>query len=1232
MTKYHDKVTTARGAGGGGDSKSGGGAGRAPIEAPDSLRSRQNARVLDLICEGEIEGLVDGLKSVYLDETPIQNPDGTYNFKGVNFLMRNGTQNQAFVPGFGAIESEKPVGSEVTAAAPVTRSLTNPNLDAARVTISVPQLTLQNTETGDLNGTSVTIAIDVQNNGGGFIAQALRKIYTAANFALVSSTQARCYVASTLYQIAVQWTGQQVYAPQTCTMQLQYRVVGAPSWSIYETYTFSGGSYSTSTAFGVPIGGTYPSGSRTFAISLPSATYEFRLVKTSGSIQNPPTTVFGQTIQQPPSVGTAYGGAVAITGGTIYQPVASDVITGKTTKRYQRDYRIELPSPGPWDIRVRRLTADSAQTVLQNKTFWDSYTEIIDTKLSYPNSVVAGMQITADQFRAIPSRGYLIRGLKVRIPSNYDPLQRTYDGAWDGTFVTAWSNNPAWCFYDLITSERYGLGGFIDEDQVDKWALYTIAQYCDEMVEDGYGGIEPRFTLNMYIQAREDAFSVINSMASIFRAMAYWSAGSVTAVQDAPTDPVALFTAANVIDGAFNYSGSSSKSRHTVVLVAWNDPLDGFRQKIEYVEDTDGIDRYGYVQTQVYALGCTSRGQAHRYGRAIIYSEQMESETISFGCGLDGVVCYPGAIINVQDQFRSGVRLGGRVISADASNVTIDNSVTLESGKVYTLSCVLPDATVEDRTITNAAGTHSVLTLDTPFSNAPQEMAIWMVTTPTLQATSWRIVSIAETSKGRLDITALAYRPDKYAAIDEGLILEPINYTNIGANPDPASNLTVTETLTLVALGVVGVKATVSWDMVSTAVSYIVRYQRENQNISELTATTNSIDISPLEEGTYTFSVIAVNALGRRSQESEIDVTIYGKTLPPADVDNFQLAAIGGNAHITYTPSTDLDVSVGGYLRVKHSPLTTLADWSAAVDIGPSIPGDSSSAVLPLVSGTYLAKWVDSSGNESESPVSIYTNAPTLIDFNAVETVTEHPTWPGTKTDVMYDPDLEGIKLVSSEDWDSDELIDSEEFVDAGDVIGSGEYLSATTIDLGAVMTSRLTATLLAEAFSVSDLIDSDEDWDSTEFVDVTTGSTGLAQIYVRTTDDDPGGSPVWGAWEPFFMGDWAARAFQFKVILSSGDVSDNVLVKEMSVTVDMPDRMEAGNNIFSGAGAKTVTYTIPFKAKKARTITAENLQQGDYWVISNESTAGFDITFRNLSGVAVSRTFDYATVGYGNG
>jgi predicted phage tail protein len=1153
MSKYQDKIS-ARGAGGGGG-KSGGGAGRAPIEAPDSLRSRQYARVLDLICEGEIEGPPDGLKSVYLDGTPIQNQDGSYNFSGVTFLMRNGTQDQEYIPGFGAVESEKAVGSEVTYVSPVTRTITNTNVDAVRVTLSIPQLTLQNTSTGDLSGASVTIAIDVQTNGGGYIPQNLRKIFTSANFAIVSSMQARGYVESTHYQIAVSWVGQQVYAPQSLTMKLQYRAVSDVTWLDYESFTFNGGSFNTPNAFGSISTATnnYPSGSRTFSVTLPNDEYEFQLVKTNGSIQNPPIPSAFGNIQQPPSVGTAYGGTVSISSGTIYQPVASDVITGKTTKRYQRDYRIELPGNGPWDIRVRRITADSVQTVLQDKTYWDSYTEIIDSKLRYPNSVVAGLQVAADQFNSIPVRSYLLRGQKIRIPSNYDPILRTYDGSWDGTFVTAWSNNPAWVFYDLLTAERYGLGSYLDESQVDKWALYTIARYCDEMVDDGYGGIEPRFTLNIYIQAQEDAYQVISNIASIFRAMAYWSAGTITAVQDAPSDPVALFTCANVIDGTFNYSGSSAKTRHTVVLVAWNDPLDSFKQKIEYVEDTDGIARYGYIQTQVYALGCTSRGQAHRYGRAIIYTEQMESETISFGAGLDGTVCYPGAIIQVQDQFRSGARMGGRLIAGDTLNVTLDSAVTLDLGKVYTLSCVLPDGTIEDRTIGNAAGVHTELTVTEAFSNAPQEMSIWMVTTPTLQATSWRIVSVSEPSKGRVEISALAYRPDKYEAIENNLVLEPINYSNIGANPDPVSDLSVTETLALVGLGIVGVKATVSWDTSATAINYIVRYNRSNGNITELSTANNTYEISPLEEGTYTFTVIAVNSIGRRSQPTSIDVTIFGKTVPPVSVSNFYVNKVGGVAVAAWDLQPDLDVQVGGHIVVRHSPLVIGATWQDGVILeyfaGNSVTGPG----LPLITGTYMAKALDSSGNWSEDMVSFVATEGMVTGFNTVATSVQHPDFEGAKNGTSA---FAGhLQLSSSETIGSMPGLVSTwpKISSLGGITQSGTYEFDAVMDLGSVATRRFESDITALSFDTGDRISHRglvSQWGSVTGDAVNDCD---ATLLASTTDDDPSSTPVWTDYTPFFVADFTCRAVRFRLDLASGVNTHNIRIDELSVAAKEP-------------------------------------------------------------------------------
>jgi len=758
--KYEDKKDI-RGAGGGGKG-GGGGDFRAPVEAPNTLRSRQYAKVLDLVSEGEIEGLVNGARSVFLDDTPLQNDSGSYNFQGVTLVERTGTQGQAYIPGFAGVESEKAVAVEVTAALPVARSITNTNATAARVTIGVPRLTDQNTTTGDLNGTSVAIAIDVQNNGGGYVAQALRKIYRSNVFS-VGGGIAQNTLASNSYRIEVKWTGEQVLAPQTCSIQLQYRAVGDSTWLVGGTHTFSGGSFTNASGFGgtssiplswiIPLGGTanqYPSGSKTFALTLAENQYQFRVVKTNGSRQQS-YQLLGHWGLKPPLTGTAYGGTAVFGLLEAYTPEFTDIISGKTTSKYQRAYRIELPSPGPWDIRVRRITADSVSSAIVNNTWWDSYTEIVDAKLTYPNSAIYALQIDSKQFNQIPTRGYELNGIKVKVPSNYDPLTREYTGTWDGTFTTAWSDNPAWVFYDIITNDRYGLGEMVPESMMDKWGLYTIAQYCDTMVPDGFGGMEPRFACNLYLQTREAAASVISAMASVFRGIAYWSAGGVQVAQDAPKDVEQLFTPANVVDGMFSYSGSASRTRHTVVLVSWNDPQDGYKQKIEYVEDAAGIERYGVVQTEVIAVGCTSRGQAHRFGRSIIYTELQEMEVVSFKAGLDSVYVQPGSIISIQDPTRAGKRFGGRLVSGAVGTVTIDSPVTIESGKIYELSCALPDGTIETVSITNAPGTTSTLTVSPDFSAAPQNYAIWVLSASDLIPEQWRVLSIAEDEGTQLE-------------------------------------------------------------------------------------------------------------------------------------------------------------------------------------------------------------------------------------------------------------------------------------------------------------------------------------------------------------------------------------------------------------------------------------------------------------------------------------------------
>jgi len=1134
----HTLTTLARISGsGGGGGKGGDGGGHTPTEAPDSLRSRQYARVIDLVSEGEIGGLVNGLASVYLDNTPVLNSDGTTNFKGVDLVSRNGTQGQGYIPGFSDAESEIAVSAEFTAAAPLVRSVTNANVNAVRVTIDIPQLYQVNTSTGDTTGTQLDIAIDVQNNGGGYVAQGLGFTSDFTKFA-VTSTGGKMLAASTTASLVISWIPA-TYAPGAyIDFNIEYRPVSGGAWSVLAAQRKSYGTsdfLSTNTAgTGLSLASTKGFGSAGSWLTFPLGTYEFRLITTGGA------------------------GALVISGGTIGVPRTTDTITGKTTSRYQRAYRIPLTGTGPWDIRVRRLTADSTSATLINKTYWGSLTQIIDAKFSYPNSALMALSVDASNFNNIPLRGYDIYGLLVRVPSNYDPVARTYTSTWDGTFKIAWTDNPAWCFYDLLTNTRYGLGDYIAATQVDKWALYSIGQYCDEAVDDGYGRMEPRFTCNLYLQSREEAYKVVSAMASIFRAITYWSAGAVTAVQDAPADPIMLFTAANVIDGSFSHQGSSRNTRHTVALVSWNDPADQYRQKIEYVSDTTGIARYGINQTEIIAIGCSSRGQANRLGQLLLLTERSETETVTFRCGLDGVSVYPGAIIQTADPRRAGKRFGGRVISATTSAITIDSAVTIETGKTYTLWCILPNGSVESRAVTNAPGSASVLTVSVAFTAAPQNYSVWQLEASDLQAETWRVVSVSEIDKTQLEITALAYNSSKYAAIETGLSLELRRVSDIDVAP-PAQpvDITVTESLYLSGLGAVGVKALVSWQSQDDALRYILSYRLSgNGNWIDLPAITgHTQEIAPISEGTWEFSVTGINMLGMRSPPASTSKIIYGKTLPPAAIAGLSVRASNGFAHASWDISSDLDVTVGGYIVFRHTPKVTGAAWEDGV-ILEYFDGNSTTGVLPLVTGTYMAKALDSSGNWSATMASFLATEGMVTGFTTVATVTEQTAFTGTKSNtaaVSSALQLDAASLIDS----VTDLIDSWSFIDyLGGISSAGTYdfPVAGYIDCSTVAVRRFEADIAAFSFDTGDLFDA-----RTDLIDTWTSFSGAviddcdATLYASITNDDPTGSPVWSAWTPFHVADFNGRAAKFRLALSSQNVTHNIAINTLAVDIKIP-------------------------------------------------------------------------------
>lgn len=1145
------------------------------------LQSKAFARILDLVSEGEIGGLVDGAKSIYLDGTQLQNVDGSYNFENVTFDTRNGTQDQTYIAGIPAVEAETNVGVEVKNATPIVRTISDTTVNAVRVTVSTPSLYYMQDD-GDQKGTAVTVAIDVQTAGGGFVPQVLSQRWLSGSTSVAANT----------FRSTGNVYGISIVTEASESGSVQYRRVGDATWLTTGLRVVGG----TSIDFPAGDGMTSVPTCEVFTPTLIRDQYEIR------------------------STGVGY-----VVAGRVLNGVPYDVIEGKATSKYQRSYRINLTGTGPWDVRVRRVSADSTDPKVQDKTYWDSYTAIVDAKLRYPNSALVSMRFDAASFTGIPTRAYDLKLLKVKIPSNYNPTTRVYTGTWDGTFTTAWTDNPAWCFYDLVTNSRYGLGGYIDASQVDKWALYAIAQYCDELVSDGFGGQEPRFTCNMYLQSRAEAYKVVQDLASCFRSMAFWASGSLTLSQDAPSDPVALFTQSNVVDGLFTYSGSSAKARHTVALVTWNDPADLYQQKVEYVEDQTAIARFGVVPTEVAAIGCTSRGQAHRVGRWLLYSERYEAEVVSFQTGIEGAVARPGQVIKVADASRAGLRLGGRVHSATTTAITLDDTVTLGASS-WTLYVMLPNGTVASASVTGATGTR--VNLATALSAAPQAGAQWILTTSTVEAQTFRVLTVMEQDGGKIEVTALRYDDRKFDAVENNLVLQPRDITFLNDPPAVPDTGLVTEylypTLTDVKVGV-----TLTWSQVDRAATYLVSYRIDSGNPVQTTVNSNSLELLDATIGTYYVTVQAANAAGAKSAPYSFQGNVLGKTAPPANIDQLQLAVQGGTGLLSWTLHPDLDVRINGRIVVRHSTSTN-PNWNTSVPIA-EFQGGATSGIVPLISGTYLAKALDSVGNYSVNATSVMTTAPDLVNFNAVAESTQSPAFSGAKTDLV----VVGGWLQLGQTFFWDDIVDLDALTDPIDtgIKPSGSYVFDAPIDTGAVYTSRVTLNMDVLSYSATNMVDSWASIDTLADIDgIFPGDSASVIVYISTTPDDPASSgAAWSDWKPFVVGEYTARGFKFYLTIARGtDPAQQVAVKSLTVTVDVPDRVEGQNGVAVGTSTMNITFAKPFFATPAIAVTAENLATGDYVVITGKSRTGFTVSFKNAAGTNVARTMDWIAKGYG--
>ncbi|MCG9242217.1 phage tail protein [Acinetobacter baumannii] len=686
---------------------------RQPVISPDSAQSKTYIKVLYGLAEGEIEGLANGLQSIYLEETPLQNADGSLNFENVKVDFRNGTNDQEYIEGFPAVESETAIDVELKSETPWVRAFSNLDLDAVRLRLKWGPLRTQNATNGDVSGVTIEYAIDLQTDGG------------------------------------------------------------------------------------------------------------------------------------------------------VWTEVLKTKISDKTSANYERAHRIDLPrADSGWLVRVRRLTPNSSSEYISDKMYIAAVTEVIDAKLRYPNTALLGLQYDAETFGNVAKVAMDTKGRLLKVPTNYNPATRQYVGMWDGTFKEAYSNNPAWIYYDICTVDRYALGDRLTPLMVDKWSLYRLAQYCDQMVPDGLGGQEPRFTCNVYLQSAEGAFEILTKLAGVFRAISFWDGNSIICDADMPQDTYFTYTRANVIDGNFEYSGTRARDRHNVVKIAWDNPANHYKTEYEFVRDEKAIAEAGQVRIlEIDAWGCTSRGQAQRAGHWALKSEQLETRTVSFKVGLDGHIPLPGKVIEVADPLFAGRANGGRVsaISADRKSITLDrDNVVAKAGDRLVING--ENGKAQTRIVQSIAG--RVITVTTAFDvNSIAVLNIWVLDAQDLATMKFRVISITQDESHQFSVTALQYNPAKFDAIDKGAYFDevPISIVNPTIQ-DPVTDVVVTGE-SRVDQGINVATMIVSWAQAKGAVKYQVEWRKDDGSWIKLPITgNNSVEVPGIYAGQYQARVTAISA------------------------------------------------------------------------------------------------------------------------------------------------------------------------------------------------------------------------------------------------------------------------------------------------------------------------------------------------------------------------------------
>ena len=948
--------------------------------------------------------------------------------------------------------------------------------------------------------------------------------------------------------------------------------------------------------------------------------------------------------------------------------VINEVVKGKSFNPYNRDFGINLKDISGYNtnptgqsgsffpivISVERGNDEGDENTFNTMRLAEMR-QIIRQQNNYPNIAYTALRFSSEIFNSAPSRFFRVRGKLIKIPHNATVDSQNgrliYTGTFNGSFKAdkAWCSDPAFVLYDLLTDSTSGCA--LPESELDVFSFYGISTYCSALVNDGNGGTEPRFSINVNIQTRRGAMAVIKDICSVMRAMPYYEEGTIKLAQDAPKDhnnPSAIsfdyvFNNANVVNGDFTYSGSSIKTRFNVINVSYFD-LD--TQDIDYVtvKDTSASNKYGVQTKTLNTFGTTSRGMAQRVGKWFLNTQQSQTETVIFETNIAaGSVIRIGDIIGIADRVKAATRRGGLVKSATTSAITIDSSLTNtpDLSDSPTISCILSDGTVETQEISSYAASNSVINLATTFTTAPVENSPFLLESGTFKAQAFRVINIKENSKKTFVITAVNHNEGKYEAVEDGEQLPQKNInllTSLLPSPQitnaPDGSKAIEEKIVLLNNRPVP-KLFIDWESVEGASGYQLIYTKDDENPVVVNTQQSEFEILPSESGSYNIEIYTINSNGERSASpTQINIDTIGLTAVPENPTNFQIEPINNaQVKLTWTKTTSLDVEFGGRCIIRHTPNSIgQATFANSTDLNENISGSTNEAILPALTGTYSLKFADVGGRVSGTEAKVELQLPEMEDELLVKSQREQTSFSGNKTN---------LSVISNALQLSDPSANL-----------TGTYEFASVLDFAAVFQNiRLKRHIISEGFFVSDLFDAIPDLDARLNFDGAGSDRLKSRLQVQTSQDNSSFTTE----QNLTNGSFSARAFKFTGNLISVDVNENIKFTELGFDAFLPSRTEnkyqSGGSIIStplqsgtSVSGLSVVFGKPFFTGTSAiggsttaflpsiVISPEDMPSGGFFLLSAISGTGFTIVFKNSSNAVIDVKFTFQALGYGKG